>query len=66
MQIILLYFLLSIVITFTILYIYNPKPQVILKYPTHEKLLSDLYMDDKNVCYRYKTKEVSCGMIKKK
>jgi hypothetical protein len=66
MQIILMYFLLSIVVTFMILYLCSPKPQIILKYPNHEKPLSDLYIDDKNVCYRYKTKEVSCDFIKKK
>jgi hypothetical protein len=61
MQILLIYFLLSIVITFTILYCCSPEPQVILKYPKSEKEISDLYLDDNNVCYRYKTKEVSCG-----
>jgi hypothetical protein len=60
MQIILLYFLLSTLITFVILYLYNQETQVILKYPNHEKKVSDLYIDDNNVCYRYKTKEISC------
>lgn len=60
MQIILMYFLLSIVVTFIILYLYSPKPQIILKYPNYKKPLSDLYIDDKDVCYRYKTKTVKC------
>jgi hypothetical protein len=63
MQILLIYFLLSIVITFTLLYLYSDKPQVILKYPNHKEKVSDLYTDDKNVCYRYKTREVKCGNI---
>jgi len=64
MQIILLYFLTSIVITFIILYLYNQDPQIILKYPNYEKPLSDLYIDNKNVCYKYKTKEVDCNKTK--
>jgi hypothetical protein len=64
MQILLLYFLLSIMITFIILYICNPETQVILKYPKSDKNLSDLYVDEKGVCYRYKTKEVECKKYK--
>lgn len=60
MEIIISVFLLSVVVTFLILYLISPKPQVIMKYPNTDKKLSDLYVDDNNVCYRYKTKEVRC------
>ena len=63
MEIILIYFLLSAIITFIILYVNNPRPFVILKYPNPEKKLSDLYIDNKNVCYRYQTKEVECNNV---
>ena len=63
MEIYLIYFLISVILTFTILYIYSPEPQVILKYPKHDKKISDLYIDDNNVCYRYKTNEVQCPKI---
>jgi hypothetical protein len=60
MQIILSYFLLSILITFFILYLSNPEHQVILKYPNYDQPISELYIDDNNVCYRYHTKQVDC------
>jgi len=46
--------------TFIILYIFYTEPKVILKYPKIDQPLSDLYVDDKNICYRYKTKEIHC------
>ena len=52
------YFLLSLILTFLILYICNPDPQVILKYPKYTEKMSDLYVDENNVCYRYETKEI--------
>ena len=60
MEVIISVFLLSVAVTFLILYLISPKPEVILKYPNTDKKLSDLYMDNNNVCYRYKTKEVKC------
>lgn len=63
MKIILLYFLTTMFITFTILYILSPKPQIIIKYPNHNKKLSRLYIDDNNVCYRYKTHTIDCNNI---
>lgn len=60
MKVIISIFLLSVVVTFVILYLISPKPQVIMKYSNTDKKLSDLYVDDNNVCYRYKTKEVKC------
>jgi hypothetical protein len=60
MEIILIYFLLSVVITFIILYVINPNPYIIMKYPTINKKKSDLYIDDKNVCYRYHAEETKC------
>ena len=60
MEILIIYFLLSMVVTFSILYIFSPNPQVILKYPNHKQDKSRLYKDDNGVCYRYKTKIVTC------
>jgi hypothetical protein len=61
MKIILVYFILSIVITFGILYLINPDPQVVVKYPNINDKKSDLYVDDNNICYRYKTTEIKCA-----
>jgi len=60
MQIYITCFIISAAITFFILYMIGPKPETIIKYPSIENKLSDLYVDDKNVCYRYKTKEIQC------
>jgi hypothetical protein len=61
MEIIIIVFLLSVVATFIVLYLICPKPKLIMKYPNTDEKLSDLYVDDNNVCYRYKTKEVKCS-----
>lgn len=42
-------FLLSIVVGIFIMYIYSPKPEVILKYPNEK----NIYIDNNNVCYKY-------------
>lgn len=60
MKVIFTYFIISVLATFIILHIFYSDPQVILKYPNVEQSLSDLYVDDKGVCYRYKTKEIPC------
>jgi hypothetical protein len=60
MEFLLLYFLISAFLTFVYLYMTSEKAQPILKYPNHTKKISKLYTDDKNVCYRYHTKEVDC------
>ncbi|ATZ80775.1 hypothetical protein BMW23_0729 [Bodo saltans virus] len=55
-----IYFIVSALITFLILYIISPKPEIILKYPSVKDKVSDMYVDDKGVCYRYHTKEINC------
>lgn len=60
MEIIIEYFLLSMLITFIILYLTYPKPKVILKYPSIKNKISDLYKDTNNVCYRYHKRDVTC------
>lgn len=37
-----------------------PKPKVILKVPSAKDLISDLYVDDDGVCYRYHRRTVKC------
>lgn len=65
MKIILIYYLSAIIITFLILYLRNPKPHIILKYPNINNKLSNLYIDNKGTCYRYKTKEIDCNLVYK-
>jgi hypothetical protein len=53
------YLLTSMFITMFILYILYPDPEIIVKYPNPNQELSDVYVDDNNVCYRYKRKEIN-------
>jgi hypothetical protein len=61
MQILLEYFLLGVFIASIILYFTYPDPKVIIKYPSLDDSVSDLYVDDNNICYRYHKKEVKCN-----
>lgn len=42
--------LISIIIGVGIIYIYSPKPEIILKMPNEQ----DVFIDTNNVCYKYK------------
>lgn len=53
------YFIGSLFITMFIMYIIYPNPNVIIKHPSPEEDMSDVYVDDNNVCYRYHRKEVT-------
>ena len=55
-----IYFFFSLFISFMVLYITAPMPKIIVKYPDPANKMSDMYVDDKGVCYRYKTEEISC------
>lgn len=59
MQLVPVYFISAIFITMFILYIIYPDPEVIVKYPNLDQELSDVYVDDNNICYRYKRIEVN-------
>lgn len=60
MQILWDYFLISLFISFLILYFIYPKPKVMIKIPSLDKPISDIYIDDNNVCYRYHRQEIDC------
>lgn len=57
MKIIPIYFITSIFITMLILYIIQPEPVIIVKYPSPRNEVSDVYIDDKGVYYRYYREE---------
>ncbi|ARF09289.1 hypothetical protein Catovirus_2_238 [Catovirus CTV1] len=50
-------------ISFLILYIISPAPQVVIKNPSVNNDISDLYVDDSGVCYRYKRQKIKCDGI---
>lgn len=57
MKIIPIYLITSIFVTMFILYIIQPDPVVIIKYPSPLEEVSDVYIDDNDVCYRYYREE---------
>lgn len=49
-------FLISMSIGFFIIYITNPKPEIVIKYPNVQNNgLSEMYIDNNKVCYKYKS-----------
>ena len=58
MKIIPTYLVASMFITMFILYIIYPEPEVIIKHPLPDEPVSDVYIDDNDVCYRYYRNEV--------
>jgi hypothetical protein len=41
-----------------VLYFVQRDPEVLIKYPSPQQPLSDVYVDDDGVCYRYKRQEI--------
>jgi hypothetical protein len=60
------YFILSFSLGVFLSYIFTPKPQIIIKYPTPQNAGKITYMDDGGVCYRYEAIEVNCPTDKTK
>jgi hypothetical protein len=64
MQILPQYFLITVVLTFIVLYLLYPSPKIIIKYPSIKNDISDLYVDDNNICYKYHKTQISCAIKK--
>jgi len=60
MKLLIEYFLLSMFVTFAILYVFQQEPKVIIKYPNLKDDISNMYVDDNNICYRYHKSEIKC------
>lgn len=52
------YFVMSMFITIFILFIFDSEPKIIVKHPSPNDEISDLYVDDRGVHYRYHRKEI--------
>lgn len=61
MEIIWSYFLAAVVVTLLMLWLLFPEPKIIIKMPNPRENVSDLYVDDNGVCYRYHREEVMRG-----
>lgn len=48
-----MYFLTTMFITILILYAFGPNPEIVVKYPDISKDISDVYVDNQGVHYRY-------------
>ncbi len=54
------YLILGAFIGFMVSYITSPKPEVIVKEPTLDNAGKVTYLDEKNMCYRYRPERVTC------
>lgn len=63
MEIISEYFILAMFLTVLILYLIQPEPMIIIKEPNINNEISDQYIDDNNICYKYHRKEIKCNKI---
>jgi hypothetical protein len=52
------YFIFAMFVTLFVLYITAPKAEIVVKYPDIGQKVSDVYVDDKGVCYKYHRVEV--------
>ncbi len=52
MRILIELLLISVIIGIGMMYIFSPKPEIILKLPNEK----DIFVDINNVCYKYKKK----------
>lgn len=58
MKVELIYFLVAMFVTMFTLFVFAPKPEVVVKYPDIKEEISNVYVDDKGVCYRYHRVEI--------
>ena len=54
------YFFFSFFIGLFFIYVTSPKPKIIIKYATLENANKIISIDNSNVCYKYKGKEIKC------
>lgn len=54
------YFFISFAIGLFVVYIFNPPPQVVVKFPSPYNAGKIVYKDKGDTCYKYKAEKVSC------
>lgn len=60
------YFLLSLCFGLFLCYITSPIPDIIIKYPTPENSEKEIYKDNADNCFKFKSIEVKCPIQKQK
>jgi hypothetical protein len=58
------YFFLSFAVGLLVCYVTNPKPEVIVKFPSPYNAGQVTYKGDDNTCYKYKADKVQCPLDK--
>lgn len=61
-----IYFLIALSIGLFYTYITAPQPQIVIKFPTPFNAGKITYIDQNNVCYRYKVRKTQCPIDKSK
>ena len=51
-------FMITLGIGFFFIYVLQPKPNIVIRYPTPENLENIIYTDDSGLCYKYEAKEI--------
>lgn len=59
------YFFLAFAVGLFYCYITNPKPELVMKFPSPQNAGKIVYHDKENNCYKYKADKVSCPSDKK-
>lgn len=54
------YFFLAFAVGLFYCYITNPKPEIVMKFPSPKNVGSIVYHDKENNCYKYKADKVAC------
>lgn len=60
MEIIPIYLIVGMFVTFLIIYMMYPDPKVVYVNPRVSEKISNVYRDENNVCYRYHRSDVTC------
>lgn len=59
-----IYFIISFAIGLFLVYVFNPPPNVVVKFPSPYNAGKIVYRDKNDTCYVYKASSVSCPLDK--
>ena len=59
-----LLFIISFCIGIFIVYITNPRPNIIIQYPKYDSLNETTYKKNNHTCFRYKSIDTTCSLNK--
>jgi hypothetical protein len=55
------YFIISFLIGISFVYFFNPKKEIIYRFPNPQNVDDLIYRDKNDQCYKYKAEEVRCN-----